>query len=145
VPPYVLASPGTSLVALRAVRAKLPFRLQVPHVIERSSQLALLTPVIVYKPAPHHTGLRLTFVTGSGNVYWGIEETDWNDAPVLGHPTVTHTFGGRKFAFYFTGSHLHMVVLRGSKASYWVVNTLLDELSNETMIAIAKGLQPLGR
>ena len=25
---------------------------------------------------------------------------------------------------------------------YWVVNTLLDSLSNETMIAIAKGLQP---
>ena len=27
---------------------------------------------------------------------------------------------------------------------YWVVNTLLDSLSNETMIAIAKGLKPLG-
>ena len=28
-------------------------------------------------------------------------------------------------------------------ASYWVVNTLLDSLSNETMLAIAKGLKPL--
>ena len=37
-----------------------------------------------------------------------------------------------------------MVVLRHAGASYWVVNTLLDELSNETMLAIAKGLQPLG-
>ena len=35
-----------------------------------------------------------------------------------------------------------MVVLRQGGASYWVVNTLRDELSNETMIAIAKGLQP---
>jgi hypothetical protein len=33
--------------------------------------------------------------------------------------------------------------LRHGSASYWVVNTLRDELSNETMIAIAKGLQPL--
>ena len=32
-----------------------------------------------------------------------------------------------------------------SKGRYWVVNTLLDRLSNETMIAIAKGLRPLGR
>jgi hypothetical protein len=34
-------------------------------------------------------------------------------------------------------------VLRDGNASYWVVNTLLDSLSNETMLAIAKGLRPL--
>jgi hypothetical protein len=38
-----------------------------------------------------------------------------------------------------------MVVLREHGATYWVVNSLLDELSNETMLAIAKGLRPLGR
>jgi hypothetical protein len=38
-----------------------------------------------------------------------------------------------------------MVVLRTPKASYWVVNTLTDTLSNETMIEIAKGLKPLSR
>ena len=38
-----------------------------------------------------------------------------------------------------------MVVLRQGGATYWVVNTLLDSLSNETMLAIAKGLKPLGR
>ena len=36
-----------------------------------------------------------------------------------------------------------MVVLREGDTSYWVVNTLLDKLSNETMIAIAKGLRPV--
>jgi hypothetical protein len=36
-----------------------------------------------------------------------------------------------------------MIVLRDGENSYWVVNTLLNSLSNETMIAIAKGLQPL--
>ena len=36
-----------------------------------------------------------------------------------------------------------MVVLHRGKATYWVVNTLLDSLSNETMLAIAKGLKPL--
>jgi hypothetical protein len=42
-----------------------------------------------------------------------------------------------------SGQRLHMVVLRTPKATYWVVNTLLDALSNETMVAIAKGLRPL--
>jgi hypothetical protein len=36
-----------------------------------------------------------------------------------------------------------MIVLHHSKTDYWVVNSLTDSLSNETMIAIAKGLQPL--
>src|SRR4029078_4776637 len=39
--------------------------------------------------------------------------------------------------------HLHMVVLRKDGATYWVVNSVLDELSNETMLAIARGLAPL--
>jgi LCP family protein required for cell wall assembly len=144
-PPQVVASPGTTLAPLQEIRHRLPFPVMVPHVIASGSLLASLEPVRVYKPAPHQHGLRLTFVTGAGNVYWGIEETDWNDAPVLDHPTVSHTLHGRHYDFYYDGSHLHMVVLRTSTASYWVVNTLLDELSNETMIAIARGLQPLGR
>ena len=38
-----------------------------------------------------------------------------------------------------------MVVLRDNGATYWVVNTLLNSLSNETMLAIARGLRPMGR
>jgi hypothetical protein len=38
-----------------------------------------------------------------------------------------------------------MAVLQTSTGNYWVVNTLLDSLSNETMLAIAKGLKPLPR
>jgi hypothetical protein len=36
------------------------------------------------------------------------------------------------------------VVLRTNDATYWVVNTLRDTLSNETMLAIARGMRPLG-
>jgi hypothetical protein len=35
-------------------------------------------------------------------------------------------------------------VLRDKGASYWVTNTLDNLLSDETMIAIAKGLHPAG-
>jgi hypothetical protein len=36
-----------------------------------------------------------------------------------------------------------MVVLKENGATYWVVNTLDDALSPETMIAIGRGLRPL--
>jgi len=52
--------------------------------------------------------------------------------------------GGRRYELFYNGPHLHMVVLQQKGASYWVMNTLLDRLSNETMLAIAKGLKPLG-
>lgn len=72
-----------------------------------------------------------------------MQETNWPDAPVLSSRNFHRVINGRGYDFYYRGQDLHMIVLRKNGASYWVVNTLLDSLSNETMIAIAKGLQPL--
>ena len=58
--------------------------------------------------------------------------------------SLTRRIGKRVYDLYYNGPKLHMVVLNTPKGRYWVVNTLLDRLSNETMLAIAKGLRPLG-
>jgi LCP family protein required for cell wall assembly len=134
---------GATESALRSVASQVPFRLMVPHEIASGSHLSSLEGVRVYKPLENQHAAVLTFVTPAGNVYWQIEESTWKSAPVLASPTGRATLGGRRFDLYTTGGHIHMIVLRQGKASYWVVNTLLDELSNETMIAIAKSLQPL--
>jgi hypothetical protein len=126
--------------------SKVPFRLQVPTILERNSYPDTLPgdkPVRRYWiQGRRHQAIRLVFRTGGGE-FWGIEETDWADAPVLADRSFQHDLGGREFSLYYTGPHLHMVVLRNKDTSYWVVNTLLDSLSNETMLAIAKGLKPL--
>jgi hypothetical protein len=83
------------------------------------------------------------FRTGIAGDFWGVQETDWDDAPVLGDRSFTRYLGGRRYDLYYSGRHLHMVVLHTKEASYWVVNTLVDSLSNETMLAIARGLKPL--
>jgi LCP family protein required for cell wall assembly len=143
-PAYVRADPSQSISLLRSVRRKVHFRLMVPTVVERSSFIDRELPVRVYAIARHERAVRLTFLAGSElSAYWGIEETTWDEAPVLEEPNFTHKIKGRRFSFYYDGAHLHMVVLKTPKASYWVVNTLDDHLSNETMIEIAKGLKPL--
>jgi LCP family protein required for cell wall assembly len=142
-PPNIVVNPGLTLTQLRGVRRRLPFRLEVPHVIERTSNLEFDAPIRVYRIAKGHRAVRLTFRTGADE-YWGIEETNWNDAPILANPSFTHRLRGRYFDFYYSGPHLHMVVLRANRATYWVVNTIVDSLSNETMLAIARGLRPLG-
>jgi LCP family protein required for cell wall assembly len=132
---------------LRPYVKKIPFKLMVPTVVERSSSPDTLPgdkPLSYYwmDDTRKHKGIRLVFHNG-GNEFWGVQETDFTGAPALGDRSFHHILGGRAFDFYYSGPHLHMVVLRQGGSTYWVVNTLLDSLSNETMIAIAKGLKPL--
>ena len=141
-PPNVTRNADLSRPYLARARRRLPFRLELPTTIERTSTLDPEEPMHVYAVSRGHRAVRLTFRTGA-NEYWGIEETDWNGAPVLSGRNVERHLGRREFDLYYTGAHLHMVVLRQNGAAYWVVNTLLDSLSNETMLAIAKGLRPL--
>ena len=142
-PPAVTPS-DAALPYLRAARHYVPFRLQNPTVIERNSVIDGEKPVRVYTISGNHKAVRLTFHT-YGYEYWGIEETDWTDAPVFSAANETRKIKGREYQLYFSGSHLHMVVLRDGGRTYWVVNTLNDDLSNETMLAIARGLKPMKR
>lgn len=139
----VVFDPALSHDLVRDAQRKLPFKAMVPSVMERSSVPDQEEPNRVYRLGKHRA-LRLVYRTG-GTEYWGIEETDWNDAPILAGKNSTHVLRGRPFDLYYSGPHLHMVVLRWNGATYWVVNTLQDTLSNETMLAIAKGLRTYGK
>ena len=86
--------------------------------------------------------MRLVFRT-AGGAYWGIEQTTGTTPRSSADKSFHHMLKGRAYDFYYNGPKLHMIVLREGGNTYWVVNSLLDALSNETMIAIAKGLQPL--
>jgi LCP family protein required for cell wall assembly len=145
-PVYIRYDPSETYSTLFKYRRRLPFRLEVPRVLERGSSLDSgpgETPVRVYQLGGQPT-LRLTYRTG-GNEYWGIQMTRWADAPALADKSLTQRLGRRTYDLYYSGSNLHMVVLRENGATYWVVNTLLNTLSNETMLAIARGLRPMGR
>ncbi len=143
-PPNVSPGAEASLAYLRERARKVPFKVMVPTVLERSSWIDRERPVRMYRidPEGEHKTIRLTYRTGASR-YWGVQMTDWEDAPVLSERNFVRSIGGRRYELHYVGPKLHMVVLRQGGASYWVVNTLLDELSNETMLAIAKGLKPL--
>jgi LCP family protein required for cell wall assembly len=141
--PSVVYAPSASLEHLRGRQGRVDFPVLVPTVIERSSWIDSTAPIRTYRIEGDHKAVRLVYRTGS-NEYWGVQMTDWDDAPALADKSLTRRIKGRLYDLYYDGSKLHMVVLRTPKARYWVVNTLLDRMSNETMLAIAKGLKPLG-
>jgi LCP family protein required for cell wall assembly len=131
---------------LRPYVKKVPFKLMVPTVLERNSSPDTLPgdkPLAYYwmDDSRKHKGIRLVFHNGTD--FWGVQETDFTAAPALGDRSFHRILSGRAFDLYYSGTHLHMVVLRQGGSTYWVVNSLLDSLSNETMLAIAKGLKPL--
>ena len=141
-PPNVRQGKADTLPLVRAAAAWKPgFPLQIPTVIDRNSAPDSRVPYRVYK-LDDRKAVRFTFYNNA-NEYWGIEETDWTDAPALEDKNFSEVIKGRQYDFYYNGPHIHMIVLRAGGASYWVVNTLLDSLSNEKMLAIAKGLRPM--
>jgi LCP family protein required for cell wall assembly len=146
-PPVVRNDPSPGLSLLRPLLKRTPFPIETPTVLESSSVPDTLPgdiPVRLYRIDPGHEAIRLVFVTGVGE-FWGIEETNMPNPPILDDRSFTHRLHGRTYQLYYSGSQLHMVVLHDGATSYWVVNTLLNSLSNETMLAIAEGLRPLRR
>jgi LCP family protein required for cell wall assembly len=141
-PAQVTLDPAMTRSDLLSVRRRVPFRLELPRFVANFSKPEFDAPIRVYNIKKGRKAVRMTFATGL-NEYWGIEETNWDEAPALADASFTHRIHKRQFSLYYSGAHLHMVVLRENGATYWVVNTILDSLSNETMLAIARGLQPL--
>jgi len=127
---------------VRRAQRKSDFPLLVPTVKEQGSALASDEPIRVYE-LNDHTAVRLTYRSAGLNEYWGIQQTSWTDAPMLDESSVRRRIAGRTYSLFFSGPRLHVVAFEENGAAYWVVNSLLDGLSNETMLAIAKGLKPV--
>jgi LCP family protein required for cell wall assembly len=126
---------------IRAAQRRRDFPLLVPTLRDENSALDTEEPFRSYR-IDGEQAFRIVYRMGSGE-YWGIQQTSWTDAPLLEGASVTRTIKGRDYKLFFSGARLHTVAFEENDAVYWVTNTLLDKLSNETMLAIAKGLRPL--
>jgi hypothetical protein len=144
-PPQVSNGAAMTAPALRRVYDHLHFPLMVPHQIAQSAQLSSDEGVRAFKPIKNQHEVALTFLMPNGIEYWQVEESTWNGAPILQNPSFTLVHHGQKYLVYTTGGAVQMVALRTPRATYWVSNTILNELSNATMIAIAESLKPLRR
>ena len=127
---------------LKRAQRRVGFPVLAPTVRERGSQLSTLEAMRVYD-LHGEKAVRLVYNGPSGTDYWGIQQAGWTGAPALEGASVTRRLGGREYRLFFNGARLHVVAFEENGAAYWVVNTLLDALSNETMLAIAQGLKPV--
>jgi LCP family protein required for cell wall assembly len=146
-PPDITPDSQAYLSEFQARRGKVSFPLLYPTVTQNDSEVPSTYPIRAYHipNAGHHWSSLYAYfdMPSTPGASWGIEETRFTDAPILADPSATRKIGPRTYRFYFNGSHIHMIAFIQSGTAYWVQNTLLDDLSNADMVAIAKSLRPV--
>ena len=71
--------------------------------------------------------------------YFGVQGIQgWSDPPILDNPSLTKTINGREYDIYVDGDRIPLVAWHRGDNSYWVSNDLLNSLTNDQMIGIAR-------
>ncbi len=74
--------------------------------------------------------------------YFGIQGIrGWSDPPILDNPSLTKTINGREYEIFVDGDRVALVAWHRGDNSYWVANDLLNTLTNDQMIGIARSAQ----
>jgi LCP family protein required for cell wall assembly len=142
-PPQLSNGASMTVPLLRHLDRRAHFPVLAPFRVAQYAQISTPLGRRIFKPLKGKHEVVLTFVQPDGIQHWQVEETDWTSPPILANPTGQFLFHGQKFLIYSTGGAVQMVAIRTPKAVYWVSNTILNQLSNSTMIAIAKSLKPV--
>ncbi len=128
-----------------AVKAalKLPFKVLYPTLQAGSATQQEVRPYALRdRRQKLHFAYIVVWQTNLDGGYYDFEGTDWLDPPLFIHSR-NQTIDGREYKFVDDGSHIHVAGWVSHGALYWVTNTLLEELSNPQMLAIAKSAQRL--
>jgi len=93
-----------------------------------------------------HVAYRVAGTTNGTGQFWGVQGTTWMDPPLLSQPTAQKKLrSGRTLLLFGDGKRLRFVGFKTKTGSYWVSNTLTEDLSSKTMIAMAASLVPFAR
>ncbi|MEI6663493.1 MAG: LytR family transcriptional regulator, partial [Actinomycetes bacterium] len=89
---------------------------------------------------------RIVGTTNGTGQFFGVQGTSWKNPPLLSEPTAKKQLkDGRTLLLFGDGHRLRFVGFKTKAGSYWVSNTLTEDLSNQTMLAIAQSLVPVTR
>jgi len=90
-----------------------------------------------------YQGYRIDWYDGNSGGYYGIEGMNWTNPPLFAHPDQTRSIDGRDYMIVDDGSAIHDIGWITNGHLYWISNALLEDLSNDQMLAIARSAAPL--
>ncbi|MGA8746469.1 MAG: LCP family protein [Solirubrobacterales bacterium] len=114
----------------------------VPDSVEEQTE----NPFVYHLPDTNghrHQAYRtvLQWPSPEGIAYFGVQGIrGWSDPPILNNPAVTETLGGRQYEIFTNGGKVRMVAWQRGEDTYWVSNSLLNTLSNDQMVGVARSM-----
>ncbi len=137
--------PTTSTGQSEAVKAaiQIPFRVLYPTLQAGFAEQQVVRPYILKDESGHsHHAYTVVWRQNMIGGYYDFEGSDWLNPPLFAH-TRGQQIGGHEYKFVDDGAHIHVIGWSLEHVLYWLTNTLLEELSNAQMIAIARSAQGL--
>jgi hypothetical protein len=81
----------------------------------------------------------VTLSLPDGIHYFGVQGIQgWSDPPILANPSLTKTINGREYDIFVDGDRVKMIAWHRGDNTYWVSNSLLQVLTNDQMVGIAR-------
>jgi LCP family protein required for cell wall assembly len=138
--------PTTSISEGEAVKAALsvPFRVLYPTLQtgQGEQQMVRAYSLEDQQHKKHNAYVIVWQQNGLLGGYYDFEGSDWLNPPLFAHAR-DQTIDGIGYRFVNDGAHIHVIGWRSGRVLYWLTNTLLEELSNQQMLALAKSSQKL--
>ncbi len=71
--------------------------------------------------------------------YFGLQGIQgWSDPPILDNPSLTKTIHGREYEIFVDGDRIQTIAWHRGNNTYWVSNDLLNTLTNDQMVGMAR-------
>jgi LCP family protein required for cell wall assembly len=165
-PPIVTSSsPGSDELApareageieakIAARRVHGPFPIYYPtrlpsgaHYVESNPYEKIVDPRIyrvtdgLGKDAERFEAYRMVLVAEmlDGTHYFGVQGIrGWPDPPILDNPSETKTIHGREYEIFADSGRIKLIAWHRGDNTYWVSNDLLQSLSNEQIVGMAR-------
>jgi hypothetical protein len=81
----------------------------------------------------------VTVDLSDGTHYFGVQGVrGWSDPPILSEPSETREIHGREYEVYIDGDRVDVVAWHRGENSYWISNDLLNTLTNDQMLGMAR-------
>jgi LCP family protein required for cell wall assembly len=128
-----------------AVKAALnvPFRVLYPALQTGQAQQQTVRPYALRDEQGRlHRAYVVVWQQNPIGGYYDFEGSNWLTPPLFAH-SHNAKINGREYKIVNDGSHIHVVGWQVGHVLYWLTNTLLEELSNRQMLAVAKSAQGL--
>jgi LCP family protein required for cell wall assembly len=139
---YPTSSAGESEVVKAAPEVPFPVLYPTLQTGQAEQQQVRAYPLTNQQNIRHHAYVVVFAENATLGGYYDFQGTDWLNPPLFAHAR-TQVIDGRKYELVDDGDHIHVIGWRVGNGLYWLTNTLLEELSNSQMLAIAKSAQPL--